>query len=110
MNRHLHDGHGTDNEEPTDISLPHLRRSAQLLLSSRRVLFRHQSDPSRKISTPSKDLHWWGESRNSHGRDWADAWHGLETACGIVFCRFGAHLFLKLADLFGKRCDLLNVD
>lgn len=131
MNRHLHNGHGADNEEPTDISLPHLRRSAQLLLSSRRVLLRYQ--PYRhakgvllarrsKISAPTKDLHGRGESRDSHGRDRADAHcpagyvympergHGLETACGIVFCRFGAYLFLKLAYLFRQRGDLANID
>ncbi len=119
MNRHLHNGHGTDDQKPTYISLPHLRRSAQLLLTARRVLLWYQSyrhaigvllARRRKISAPSKDLHGRGENRDSHGRDRADAWHGLKTACVIVFCRFGAHLFLKLADLISKRGNLVKVD
>lgn len=74
------------------------------------MLFRYQPNPGCKIPTPTKDLHGRGESKDSHGRDWADAWHGLETACGIVFCRFGTHLFLKLADLISMRSNSVNVD
>ena len=56
-NRPADDSHRARDQEPSQIALAHLRYLAQLRLAARRVLARHEAEPSGEVAAAPEALH-----------------------------------------------------
>ena len=74
--------HGSDDQQPADIALAHLRRPPEPLLAACRVLARDQPNPGREVPSPAEGLHRRGEAFDGNRRDRAHARHRLQASRG----------------------------
>ena len=70
--------HGADDQQASDVALPHLRGSPQDLSPTGGSLKRDESQPCGEVPPAFEPLHRRGEGFDRHRADWSDPWRGLQ--------------------------------
>ena len=102
--------HSTDDQQPPNVTLAHLRSLAQPLLASGRVLLWHQTKPGAEVAAPAETLHRRREGLNGHGCDRPDAGHGLQSRGHFALCRLSPQRLVQIGDFLVKNGDLIEID
>src|SRR3974390_136797 len=101
-------GCSTVNEQPSEITISLLGDAAEPLLSPRRMLPRHKSDPCRKIPTGFEVARICDSGGDRRSSDHADPGYGLEAAAHVIGTVMGMNGALQRPDLQFQSSDLID--
>ena len=100
--------HGARDQQPPQVTLAHLRYLAQLRLAARRVLARHEAEPSGEVAAAPEALHRRCESLDRHRGDRADPRHAHQAPRLLILPRTHVNLPLQARNLRIEAGDLLK--
>ena len=98
----------TDDEQPSEIAISLLGDAAESLLTPRRMLPRHKSDPCRKIPTGFEVTRVCDSRSNGRGPDHANPGHGLEAAAHVIGTMMGVNGAIQSPDLQFQSSELID--
>lgn len=99
---------GTDDQQPTNVALAHLRGPAQPVLAAARVLSRREADPGGEVPPLGESLHRWCESGDRRRRYRSHSRDRRQPPCRIVSGHAPARIGVKARGLPGQLGDLVQ--
>src|SRR5262245_5201308 len=93
-------------EQGAEIAVTRLGDRAKALLAPARVLFRHQADPGREVTTGSKGLGIGDAGNQSRRQHRSDAGNGIEPPTRLARAMPESEDTIKNADLFLEGFEL----